>query len=268
MSLSCIGRMPPYCQQLGIEIQTARRHRRVRIKPGVLGVRTATLEANRKSNTNAYVRLGMQHVAHLASSGEWWPKACGCCHLSHMRSPDYVSQRCKINRQAITVEPLFARSYRKETGRERFLAGGEIAPQGRFPYMVSLRDPQGYHFCAGVLVDQAVVLTAAHCVDPNNRYAHPKPTVNANRWCTNCVDEPGVQVAETDRQYIHPNWNSDVEQGNDIAILILDRVVDAPLAKIFPVTDTDDFFNFMKLWITGWGLSGLSTLPAYLRQAE
>ncbi|CAD7705478.1 unnamed protein product [Ostreobium quekettii] len=48
------------------------------------------------------------------------------------------------------------------------MAGGKRAICGRFPYVVSLRDRTDVHLCEGILVDEKFVLTAAHCVDPND----------------------------------------------------------------------------------------------------
>ncbi|KAJ8674446.1 hypothetical protein QAD02_005708 [Eretmocerus hayati] len=46
--------------------------------------------------------------------------------------------------------------------RKRRIAGGSEVPDGLYPFVVSLQDLFG-HFCAGSIVSDSVVLTAAHC---------------------------------------------------------------------------------------------------------
>lgn len=44
------------------------------------------------------------------------------------------------------------------------IVGGTQTSAARYPYIVSLRDANGNHFCGGSLVAPLVVLTAAHCI--------------------------------------------------------------------------------------------------------
>ena len=43
------------------------------------------------------------------------------------------------------------------------IVGGIVAPQGAFPFIVSL-SRNGEHFCGGSLLNADTVLTASHCV--------------------------------------------------------------------------------------------------------
>ena len=43
------------------------------------------------------------------------------------------------------------------------IVGGNIAPKGRYNYIVSLTTRDGHHLCGGSLIAPDIVLSAAHC---------------------------------------------------------------------------------------------------------
>lgn len=46
---------------------------------------------------------------------------------------------------------------------DKRIVGGEDAKDGEFPFIVSIQDESGTHYCAGSLLDSTTVLTAGHC---------------------------------------------------------------------------------------------------------
>lgn len=105
--------------------------------------------------------------------------------------------------------------------------GGTRAPAGRYPYIASLRSDRGVHFCGGALIAPTVVLTAAHCIIP----ASPPRTVRIGGTCRDCPQQ-GVQIVNVVRMESHPSWNGDFMNGFDLAAIILDRAVDAPMLRV------------------------------------
>lgn len=76
------------------------------------------------------------------------------------------------------------------------LQGGKEAPNGRFPYLFSLRSSMGVHKCGAVLVHPRFCLTSAHCVHPKVRGSVKLNALLAIGAHDSTADDrtPGVQV--------------------------------------------------------------------------
>ncbi|KAK2590701.1 hypothetical protein QQS21_011612 [Conoideocrella luteorostrata] len=105
---------------------------------------------------------------------------------------------------AVTFSAILAAA----TTVEKRIVGGEVAKQGEFPFIVSIRNATGYHYCGGSLVDGYTVLTAGHCTED----AH---SVKAG---SNSRETGGVDVNVT--FYVrHPKYELKNIGINDIGVL-------------------------------------------------
>eukprot|EP00803_Ostreobium_quekettii_P005223 evm.model.scf_489.2 EVM.evm.TU.scf_489.2 scf_489:23018-31324(+) len=117
---------------------------------------------------------------------------------------------------------------------EARIKNGKDAPEGRFPYMVSIRSEGDGHACGGVLINKRAVLTAAHCVTTDH------PIVHIGQY--KATDGPHlafVKVLKTQRAFVHEQWDAEgfadsseerradaLKHGYDVAILVLPEAVE------------------------------------------
>ena len=69
--------------------------------------------------------------------------------------------------------------------------GGEDAPKGRFPYMVSVKSTETrLHHCGGVLINPSFILTAAHCI----KEIGSQPILYIGAYHVHDAEKEGVKV--------------------------------------------------------------------------
>jgi len=107
------------------------------------------------------------------------------------------------------------------------ILGGIAANEREFPFLASIQDSDGKHFCSGFIVKEQYLLTAAHCfIDTlfgSNSYKDYQILAGSNNW-----DQRGngSNLFKISKIIIHPEYSyfkPNVE--NDIAILKIDRRV-------------------------------------------
>jgi secreted trypsin-like serine protease len=130
---------------------------------------------------------------------------------------------------------------RADEGRRpvREVVGGDLAPAGRFPWMVRLS--MG---CGGTLIAPRVVLTAGHCLagsGPDTSIAVTAGVVDLN--------SPDAITARSVAVLRAPGFRSET-RGNDWAVVALDRAIDRPTIEL----TRGDARNTGAFVVMGWGL--------------
>ncbi|PQK09513.1 hypothetical protein BB8028_0001g15830 [Beauveria bassiana] len=107
--------------------------------------------------------------------------------------------------QRVTAAPL------PESDVTTKIVGGNVAPNGAFPFIVSLSSG-GKHFCGGSLLNEEYVLTASHCL------FNPPPNIQV-RAGSNDRTTGGMVVNGVDPK-THPGFTME-GLDNDVALLRL-----------------------------------------------
>jgi secreted trypsin-like serine protease len=130
---------------------------------------------------------------------------------------------------------------RADEGRRpvREVVGGDLAPAGRFPWMVRLS--MG---CGGTLIAPRVVLTAGHCVNGSG----PDTGIVVTAGVVD-LDSPDAVTARSVAVLRAPGFHTET-RGNDWAVVALDRAIDRPAVELA----RGDAGNKGTFVVMGWGL--------------
>jgi hypothetical protein len=110
-------------------------------------------------------------------------------------------------------------------------------------------------FCAGSVVSPTKILTAARCVKGYNWYAFGAVVTGTTELASTGsggTDLHGGSVTLPLRQYYDPTYDPDTSD-NDIAVLTLDRPVQAQPVRMTTATDTAAYAPGTAAEVHGWG---------------
>lgn len=139
----------------------------------------------------------------------------------------------------------------------RRVLGGDEAEYGDWPSMVAIATAgyfplQDRFFCGGTLVAERYVLTAAHCLF--DAYGRQENASNLRVVASiyDLSDEEGVVETDVTNVIIHPDYDNSLDSPpNDVALLELSNVVDAPIGQLF-AGESEDYTDTLG-FILGWG---------------
>ncbi|XP_067279127.1 ST14 transmembrane serine protease matriptase b [Pseudorasbora parva] len=135
------------------------------------------------------------------------------------------------------------------------IVGGKDSNEGEWPWQVSLHMKTQGHVCGASVISNHWLVTAAHCVQDNEKFKYSQPDQwevylgLLNQGETNKSTKKSVK-----RIISHPQYDP-ISYDNDIAVMEMDSPVTLS-QSIWPVClpeATHDFPAGKSVWITGWG---------------
>jgi secreted trypsin-like serine protease len=142
----------------------------------------------------------------------------------------------------------------RQSSKPLIVGGIQVDPPFRYPFVASVRDQFGSHFCAGSMIASNILLTAAHCSvfrEPvNDFYVH----VHRHNLSKNVDEEDGL-IYNVGEIVIHPNFGNTL-LNYDIALWFLIPQFDDKIFQndSFPELDNGKYSSAgHELTVIGWG---------------
>jgi trypsin len=133
------------------------------------------------------------------------------------------------------------------------IVGGDDAPAGAYPWLVSLQSAKGEHFCGGSIISSRAVVTAAHCVT----YGVGRIVIGRSDLSKNGGE---VRLSKDFKYQQHPRYYRAGD--NDIAVIVFDRDLNVDPVLVnqlasYEVPSASD--KDLRVRVAGWGYTSESS---------
>ncbi|XP_018306892.1 trypsin-1-like [Mycetomoellerius zeteki] len=145
------------------------------------------------------------------------------------------------------------------TSFETRVVGGDEAPKGRYPYMLSLQRLSLFsyqHFCGGSILNEQWGITAAHCT-VNNRAS--SVIVMAGKFNLKLL-EPTEQLTKVSKWIIHEKYKGGVGP-NDIALIKFTFSLKLNMNTQPIVLPQPNSEPTGQAWLSGWSSTSTTDIP-------
>ncbi|XP_059615032.1 trypsin-4-like [Phlebotomus argentipes] len=141
---------------------------------------------------------------------------------------------------------------------EKFIAGGQDAQPGQFPWIGAIEYVDYEQVCAGSVISDHWFLTAAHCV-----YSLQLDSIRVRVGTR--YRENGGQIHRMLRIILHPDFSQDYVYDMDVAVCEIEGIMGGPNVRPIPLTTTEPLAA-SRVFVSGWGATYIDGSPSEVLQ--